>query len=142
MGEIDEAVTGRRDISDGDDLLQAASSSGDANDTVEDVLSNSTGGGAGAQQQQGQVATVGGVSVGLEGLGLGQGLGDLQPRQVDPAARAGMARVDRENALCLVAELVRDGTGELDQARRAIYERLLATGGELVLNSRGEGASS
>lgn len=137
-----EAVTGRRDISDGDDLLLAASSSGDANDTVEDVLSNSTGGGGGAQQQgQDQVATVGGVSVGLEGLGLGQGLGDLQPRQVDPAARAGMARVDRENALCLVAELVRDGAGELDQARRTIYERLLATGGELVLNSRGEGAS-
>lgn len=136
-----EAITGRRDISDGDDLLLAASSTGDANDTVEDVLSNSTGGDPGAQQQQGQVATVGGVSVGLEGLGLGQGLGDLQPRQVDPAARAGMARVDRENALCLVAELVRDGTGELDPARRAIYERLLATGGKLVLNSRGESAS-
>lgn len=137
-----EAVTGRRDISDGDDLLLAASSTGDANDTVEDVLSNSTGGGgAGAQQHQGQVATVGGVSIGMEGLGLGQGLGDLQPRQVDPAARAGMARVDRENALCLVAELVRDGAGDLDPARRAIYERLLATGGELVLNSRGESAS-
>ncbi|KAG6361285.1 hypothetical protein INS49_009510 [Diaporthe citri] len=134
-----EAVTGRRDISDGDDLL-AASSSGSADDTVEDVLSNSTGGGgAGAQQQQGQeVVTVGGVSIGMEGLGLG----DLQPRQVDPAARAGMARVDRENALCLVAELVRDGAGgELDPARKGIYERLLVTGGELVLNSRGEGAS-
>ena len=134
-----EAVTGRRDISDGDNLLLAASSSGDADDTVEDVLSNSTGG-AGAQQQQ-QVATVGGVSIGMEGLGLGQGLGDLQPRQVDPAARAGMARVDRENALCLVAELVRDGASELDQARKDIYERLLVTGGELVLNSRGESTS-
>lgn len=125
-----ESVTGRRDISDGDDLLLAASSSGAADDTVEDVLSNSTGGGQ-------EVATVGGVSLGMEGLGLG----DLQPRQVDPAARAGMARVDRENALCLVAELVRDGAGELDQARKDIYERLLVTGGELVLNSRGEGAS-
>lgn len=134
-----EAVTGRRDVSDGDDLLLAASSSGAADDTVEDVLSNSTGGGgAGTQQQQGQVATVGGVSIGMEGLGLG----DLQPQQVDPAARAGMARVDRENALCLVAELVREGAGgELDPARRDIYERLLVTGGELVLNSRGEGAS-
>ncbi|KAK7716412.1 hypothetical protein SLS64_003566 [Diaporthe eres] len=136
-----EAVTGRRDISDGDDLLLAASSSGAADDTVEDVLSNSTGGGGAGtqqQQQQGQVATVGGVSIGMEGLGLG----DLQPRQADPAARAGMARVDRENALCLVAELVRDGAGgELDPARRDIYERLLVTGGELVLNSRGEGAS-
>lgn len=125
-----ESVTGRRDISDGDDLLLAASSSGAADDTVEDVLSNSTGGGQ-------EVAAVGGVSLGMEGLGLG----DLQPRQVDPAARAGMARVDRENALCLVAELVRDGAGELDQARKDIYERLLVTGGELVLNSRGEGAS-
>lgn len=126
-----EAVTGRRDISDGDDLLLAASSSGAADDTVEDVLSNSTGGGQ-------EAATVGGVSVGMEGLGLG----DLQPRQVDPAARAGMARVDRENALCLVAELVRDGAGgEMEPARKDIYERLLVTGGELVLNSRGESAS-
>lgn len=135
-----EAVTGRRDISDGDDMLLAASSSGDDGDAVEDVLSNSTGGGgAGAQQGQAQVATVGGVSIGVEGLGLGEGgPGDLQPRQVDPAARAGMARVDRENALCLVAELVRDGAGELDPARRAVYERLLATGWELVQNSRGE----
>lgn len=132
-----EAVTGRRDISDGDDMLLAASSSspGDADGAVEDVLSNSTGGGA--QQGQGQVATVDGVGVGVEGLGLG----DLQPRQVDPAARAGMARVDRENALCLVAELVRDGAGELDPARRPVYERLLATGWELVRNSRGEVAS-
>lgn len=132
-----EAVTGRRDISDGDDLLLAASSSGAADDTVEDVLSNSTGGAAPQQQQH--AAAVGGVSIGMEGLGLGQGqgLGDLQPRQVDPAARAGMARVDRENALCLVAELVRDGAGGLDPTRRAIYERLLATGGELILNSRG-----
>lgn len=138
-----EAVTGRRDISDGDDMLLAASSSGDGGDAVEDVLSNSTGGAAagGAQQGQGQVATVGGVSIGVEGLGLGEGgPGDLQPQQVDPAARAGMARVDRENALCLVAELVRDGDGdgELDPARRAVYERLLATGWELVQNSRGE----
>jgi hypothetical protein len=134
-----EAVTGRQDVSDGDDLLLAASSSsssaGDTT-TVEDVLSNSTGG-AGAAQQ-GQVATVGGVSLGMEGLGLG----DLQPRQVDPVARAGMARVDRENALCLVAELVRHGAGaEVEPARRAIYERLLVTGGELILNSRGEDAS-
>lgn len=138
-----EAVTGRRDISDGDDMLLAASSSGDGGDAVEDVLSNSSGGAAagGAQQGQGQVATVGGVSIGVEGLGLGEGgPGDLQPQQVDPAARAGMARVDRENALCLVAELVRDGdgAGELDPARRAVYERLLATGWELVQNSRGE----
>lgn len=129
-----EAVTGRQDISDGDDLLLAASSSGDASDIVEDVLSNSTGA---APQQENQGAADGGVSVGMEGLGLG----DLQPRQVDPAARAGMARVDRENALCLVAVLVRDGADELDPARRDIYQRLLATGGELILNSRGEGAS-
>ena len=133
-----EAVTGRQDVSDGDDLLLAASSSSAGDTTVEDVLSNSTGGAGAAQQGQGQVATIGGVSLGMEGLGLG----DLQPRQVDPVARAGMARVDRENALCLVAELVRHGAGaEVEPARRAIYERLLVTGGELILNSRGEGAS-
>ncbi|KAG8169734.1 hypothetical protein KVR01_000479 [Diaporthe batatas] len=134
-----EAVTGRQDVSDGDDLLLAASSpspgGGDAG-AVEDVLSNSVGA---AQAQAGGD----GVSLGMEGLGLG----DLQPRQADPVARAGMARVDRENALCLVAELVRDGgaaagAGAVDQARRAVYERLVVTGGELVLNSRGEGAGA
>ncbi|KAK2599775.1 hypothetical protein N8I77_011501 [Diaporthe amygdali] len=133
-----EAVTGRRDVSDGDDLLLAAGSSASgADDAVEDVLSNSTGGAAGAQQNQQEGDTAGGVSLGMEGLGLG----DLQPQQVDPAARAGMARIDRENGLCLVAELVRNCAGELDPARKAIYERLLVTGGELVLNSRGEVAS-
>lgn len=135
-----QAVTGRQDVTDGDDLLLAASSSSPSqNAEVQDVLSNSTGPVVtAAQQQQGQVATLGGVSDGMAGLGLG----DLQPRQVDPVARAGMARVDRENALCLVAELVRDGAAaELGTERRAIYERLLVTGGELVLNSRGEGAS-
>lgn len=132
-----EAVTGRRDVSDGDGLLLAAGSSASgADDAVEDVLSNSTGGAAGAEQNQAGGA-VGGVSLGMEGLGLG----DLQPQQVDPAARAGMARIDRENGLCLVAELVRNCAGELDPARKAIYERLLVTGGELVLNSRGEVAS-
>lgn len=135
-----EAVTGRQDVSDGDDLLLAASSSSSPsqNAEVQDVLSNSTGPVVTAAQQQGQVATLGGVGDGMAGLGLG----DLQPRQVDPVARAGMARVDRENALCLVAELVRDGAAaELGTERRAVYERLLVTGGELVLNSRGEGAS-
>lgn len=139
-----EAITGRQDVSDGDDMLLAASSSpagNGADATVEDVLSNSTGGGgAVAAAQQGQVGGV--SSLGIEGLGLG----DLQPRQVDPVARAGMARVDRENALCLVAELVRDGAGAeadvVDQGRRAVYERLLVTGGELILNSRGEGADA
>ncbi|KAJ0106808.1 gtp binding protein [Diaporthe amygdali] len=132
-----EAVTGRRDVSDGDDLLLAAGSPASGrDDAVEDVLSNSTGGAAGAEPNQAGGA-VGGVSLGMEGLGLG----DLQPQQVDPAARAGMTRIDRENGLCLVAELVRNCAGELDPARRAIYERLLVTGGELVLNSRGEVAS-
>lgn len=127
-----EAITGRQDVSDSDDLLLAAGGGGGDATAVEDVLSNSVG------PQQGQ-AGGGGVSLGMEGLGLG----DLQPRQVDPVARAGMARVDRENALCLVAELVRDGAGaEVEQGRRAIYERLVVTGGELVLNSRGEGASA
>ncbi|KAI3396251.1 hypothetical protein diail_12395 [Diaporthe ilicicola] len=128
-----EAVTGRQDISDGDDLLLAASSGAGAGaGAVVDVLSNSTGGAAGAQQEQDGTATIG-----MEGLGLGE----LRPRQVDPAARAGMARIDRENGLCLVAQLVRDWAGELDPARKEIYERLLVTGGELILNSRGEAAS-
>ncbi|ROW07510.1 hypothetical protein VPNG_07106 [Cytospora leucostoma] len=60
-------------------------------------------------------------------------------RAVDPALQANMARVDRENGLCLVAELMRGEAADgLSPLRRNVYEQLLLTGGELVLQSRGQ----
>lgn len=114
-----ESVTGR-DMADGHDLLVAASSSPMA-EGQEDGLGN---------------ARVDAGAGGIEGLG---GLGFLEPQQVDAATQAGMARIDRENGLCMVAELLRNHSADLLPLRRNIYEQLLLTGGELVLHAREEG---
>lgn len=137
-----ESVTGR-DMADGHDLLLAASSSPPAEgqeDGRGDARVNPAGGGGAADtnNNNGPGGGLGGIGIGIEGLGLGS----LEPQQVDPAAQASMARIDRENGLCMVAELVRNHAGDLLPLRRNIYEQLLLTGGELVLHSRDEGASA
>lgn len=129
-----ESVTGR-DMADGHDLLLAASSSppaegqedgrGDARVSLGSPNTTTAGGGVTDNNN-------GGIGIGIEGLGLGS----LEPQQVDPATQASMARIDRENGLCMVAELVRNHAGDLLPLRRNIYEQLLLTGGELVLHSR------
>ncbi|KAJ4417157.1 hypothetical protein N0V82_006357 [Gnomoniopsis sp. IMI 355080] len=118
-----ESITGR-DMADGHDLLLAASSSPPAEGQEDGPLRVRDG-----QQQQGQ------ASLGIEGLGLGS----LEPQQVDAATQANMARIDRENGLCMVAELVRNHAGDLLPLRKNIYEQLLLTGGELVLHARESG---
>lgn len=128
-----ESVTGR-DMADGHDLLLAASSSPPAEgqeDGRGDArrVNPTTGGGAAADTNN---SSSSGIGIGIEGLGLGS----LEPQQVDPATQASMARIDRENGLCMVAELVRNHAGDLLPLRRNIYEQLLLTGGELVLHSR------
>lgn len=121
-----ESITGR-DMADGHDLLLAASSSPPAEGQEDGPLRVQDG------QQQGQQA-----SLGIEGLGLGS----LEPQQVDAATQASMARIDRENGLCMVAELVRNHASDLLPLRKNIYEQLLLTGGELVLHSRESGSGS
>ncbi|KAH8903641.1 hypothetical protein BR93DRAFT_918402 [Coniochaeta sp. PMI_546] len=66
-----------------------------------------------------------------------QGLG-LEPQQVslDPAQAASMSKIDRENGLVLVAELLRQDASVLPQFRRSWFEDMLKTGGEMVLNER------
>lgn len=123
-----ESITGR-DMADGHDLLLAASSSPPAEGQEDGPLRMRDGQ---QQQQQGQQA-----SLGIEGLGLGS----LEPQQVDAATQASMARIDRENGLCMVAELVRNHASDLLPLRKNIYEQLLLTGGELVLHSRQSGGS-
>lgn len=124
-----ESITGR-DMADGHDLLLAASSSPPAEGQEDGPLRVRDGQ---QQQQQGQQA-----SLGIEGLGLGS----LEPQQVDAATQASMARIDRENGLCMVAELVRNHASDLLPLRKNIYEQLLLTGGELVLHSRESGGSA
>lgn len=124
-----ESITGR-DMADGHDLLLAASSSPPA-EGQEDGPLRVRDGRLQQGQQQGQ------ASLGIEGLGLGS----LEPQQVDAATQANMARIDRENGLCMVAELVRNHAGDLLPLRKNIYEQLLLTGGELVLHARESGGS-
>ncbi|ROW03312.1 hypothetical protein VSDG_01559 [Cytospora chrysosperma] len=77
------------------------------------------------------------AALGAEGPGMG--LGGLEPQAVDPAMQANMARIDRENGLCMVAELMRNHADDVLPLRKYIYEQLLLTGGELVLHSRAQG---
>lgn len=147
-----ESVTGR-DMADGHDLLLAASSS-PAADGQEDMPAAMAPAGRGGEA--GGVATPAtapagaagavvssGASAGasaMAGLGIeGLGLGGLEPQAVDPAMQANMARIDRENGLCMVAELMRNHADDVLPLRKYIYEQLLLTGGELVLHSRAQG---
>ncbi|KAI2607705.1 ARM repeat-containing protein [Hypoxylon fragiforme] len=63
-------------------------------------------------------------------------LSQLEPQQADPAKAATMVKVDRENGLVLIAELLKQCSSDLPAATKATFERILRTGGELVLGSR------
>ncbi|CAK7266535.1 hypothetical protein SEPCBS119000_002078 [Sporothrix epigloea] len=62
----------------------------------------------------------------------------LEPQQVDPAQLASMARIDRENGLVLVSEIMKGYANFLPPFRRGIFEQLLQTGGALVMSARSE----
>lgn len=66
--------------------------------------------------------------------GLIDGLG-LEP-QGEAKPSAGMAKVDRENGLVLVAEVLRGFSEDLSPDRKRLFERLLSAGGELMLAER------
>ncbi|ESZ97480.1 hypothetical protein SBOR_2169 [Sclerotinia borealis F-4128] len=60
-----------------------------------------------------------------------------EPEPVQPHAQAAeMARIDRENALVLVSELLKNRGNDMAVMRRAVFEDLLKGGGELVMSSR------
>ncbi|KAF4629001.1 hypothetical protein G7Y89_g9148 [Cudoniella acicularis] len=59
------------------------------------------------------------------------------PESVQPHAQAAeMARIDRENALVLVSELLKNRGSEMAVMRRTLFEDLLKGGGDLVLSYR------
>lgn len=62
----------------------------------------------------------------------------LEPQQVDPAQVANMARIDRENGLVLITELMKNYAHFLPPFRRGMFEQLLQNGGALVISARSE----
>lgn len=69
-----------------------------------------------------------------------------EPEPVQPHAQAAeMARIDRENALVLVSELLKNRGSEMAVMRRTLFEDLLKGGGDLVVSYRkakdGDGAA-
>lgn len=68
---------------------------------------------------------------------------EARPEPVMPPAQAKeMARIDRENALVLVSELLKNRGNEMAVLRRTLFEDLLRGGGELVVGARKEAGGS
>ncbi|KAI1408696.1 ARM repeat-containing protein [Hypoxylon sp. FL1857] len=93
------------------------------NQETQDTVSNSPGGS------------------GLDLTAINSGLGQLEPQQVDPTKAAAMTKVDRENGLVLITELLNLCSDELPPGVRNTFSRISKTGGELLLGNRGEEAS-
>ncbi|KYK60246.1 hypothetical protein DCS_01383 [Drechmeria coniospora] len=60
----------------------------------------------------------------------------LEPQQVDPAQQANMAKIDRENALVLCTEMLRNSAGTLQPERLSILQELVKKGTELLVAQR------
>jgi len=59
------------------------------------------------------------------------------PESVQPSAQAAeLARIDRENALVLVSELLKNRGEQMAVLRRTLFEDLLKGGGEIVMSYR------
>ncbi|KAK1961636.1 GTP binding protein [Colletotrichum sublineola] len=78
------------------------------------------------------------VSGGGDASSMVEGLG-LEPQQADPSQAAGMKKMDRENGLVMVSELVKNHAHELPASRRTAFEELLKEGGELLVDEKGKG---
>ncbi|KAF6818388.1 GTP binding protein [Colletotrichum plurivorum] len=78
------------------------------------------------------------VNSGDQNAAMVDGLG-LEPQQVDPSQAAGMKKVDRENGLVMVAELLKGHAGELPAVRRAAFEEMLRAGGGMLAEDKGKG---
>ena len=61
---------------------------------------------------------------------------ELEPQLVDPKHAANMLRVDRENALVLCTELLKNWGSNLGQLRRNMIEDLVKEGTELLIKSK------
>ncbi|KLU87292.1 hypothetical protein MAPG_06293 [Magnaporthiopsis poae ATCC 64411] len=76
------------------------------------------------------------AELGIDGLGL-------EPRQADPKQMANMARIDRENVLVLLTELLRNQVDDdLREDHRRKLEAALRTGGGIVMDERAKASGS
>ncbi|KAL3956185.1 hypothetical protein ACCO45_009031 [Purpureocillium lilacinum] len=73
------------------------------------------------------------VEPGLSALTAGL---QLEPQQVDPKQQASMAKIDRENALILCTELLRNWEDALPPLRLSLLQDLIKEGTELVAADR------
>ncbi|KAJ9142359.1 Gtp binding protein [Pleurostoma richardsiae] len=125
-----EAVSGR-DMVDGHDLLTGTPSMPPQDDdaklmrSIDSLRTHRDSAGLDTQENPERLKMV----VGLEGLGL-------EPQQADPEHAVSMGKIDRENGLVLLAEVLRNYGDHLPPFRRSVFEELLRTGGELVLHQR------
>ncbi|KAI1134580.1 ARM repeat-containing protein [Hypoxylon sp. FL0543] len=69
---------------------------------------------------------------------ISSGLGQLEPQQVDPTKAATMSKIDRENGLVLITELLKHCPDELSPSAINTFSRIAKTGGELLLGERNE----
>jgi hypothetical protein len=60
----------------------------------------------------------------------------LEPQQVDPKQKASMAKVDRENALILCTELMKNSTSGLAPQKLALFRGLVRDGTQIVITDR------
>jgi hypothetical protein len=99
-----------------------------------DVGSSESDPASGSQPTEG-INVVGGE--GLAAAGQLPGLQGLEPQQVDSTQKTGMARVDRENGLVLVAELLQRCPEKLRPILPLdTLQEILRAGGERVLSER------
>jgi hypothetical protein len=69
------------------------------------------------------------AELGIEGLGL-------EPKQADPKQAANVAKIDRENVLVLLTELLRNRAEGLTEDHKTKLENALRAGGEIVLSEK------
>ncbi|KAJ6790141.1 hypothetical protein PWT90_08868 [Aphanocladium album] len=95
------------------------------------------------QKKQGHVTEEEEKSNGEDATALSavEGLG-LQPQQADPTQKERIAAVERENALVMCTELLRNWSDEFKPLSRGFLEGLLKDGTELVVAHRNNEASS
>lgn len=62
----------------------------------------------------------------------------LEPQQVDPMQQADMARVDRENAIVMCQEILRNWADELPQMRLSMWQGLIKEGTHMIAAERGQ----
>lgn len=120
-GRLAEVITGQKSKGDDDEEAKTLSSSSSAEGAEERDAASGSGGG----EEDGTTTA----------LSAAEGLG-LEPQQADPKQKERIAAVERENALVMCTELLRNWSDEFKPLSRTFLEGLLKQGTELVVAHR------